>query len=207
MPSPYMWQSEGVLPQRWFSASLWSAQLFKGLLRYDQWWPWARCEGSWQSIHSLKRDRSRGYYATFKNSMQCSQCDRQLLLKVKNDVKALVEHGGGGVGVGLHICIYSHIYIDKFESNLRSNSQMDPSYPANIQPHISVPSLQIMLIMNKKWWTASQTQSALATDSNCFGPKRKTPFHGKFKFFIQSFGVSFYLGWKLSNLTSQNFID
>ena len=78
--------------------------------------------------------------------------------------------------------------------------------PANIQPDISVPSLQIMLIMNKKSWTASQ-QSALATDSNCFGPKRKTPFHGKFKFSIQSFGVSFYMGWKLSNLTSQNFID
>ena len=27
------------------------------------------------------------------------------------------------------------------------------------------------------------------------------------KLFIQSFGVSFYMGWKLSNLTSQNFID
>ena len=26
--------------------------------------------------------------------------------------------------------------------------------------------------MNKKSWTASQTQSAPATDSNCFGPKR-----------------------------------
>jgi len=29
----------------------------------------------------------------------------------------------------------------------------------------------------------------------------------KFEVFIQSFGVSFYMGWKLANLTSHNFID
>ena len=106
--------------------------------------------------------------------------------------------GGCRCGVAyMYIFTYIYVYIN-FESNLRSNSQMDPSYPANIQPHTSVPSWQILLIKRKKSWTHPRLSQHLQQTQTVLGQS---------EFFMHFFGGSFYMAWKLYSWSTQNFVD